>query len=169
MGQLIAIEKWAANLEEVTVNRWLHQEGERVAEGDSLCEIITEKVTFEYEVEQSGVLRRIYCQAGSIVPVGYIIAFIGKPDEPLPADVLERNVRLMQEYRSAAQLDLEADIAQLQSASSPSVRATPAARRLARQEGVDLAQIAQRIEQSRAIREDDVSQYLQQRTADSDE
>lgn len=168
MGQLILIEKWAANLEEVTVNRWLHQEGERLAGGDSLCEIITEKVTFEYEVEEPGVLRKIYCPGGSVVPVGYIIAFIGEPDEPLPAGVPERNARLMQQYRSAAELDLNVDIAQLQSASAPPVRATLAARRLARQEGVDLAEVAEWLGESRAIRENDVSEYLQQRTGDSE-
>ena len=41
-------------------------EGEPVAAGDSLGEIITAKVTFEYEVQQPGVLRKNYCPAGSI-------------------------------------------------------------------------------------------------------
>jgi len=168
VGQLIIIEKWAENLEEVTVNRWLKEEGEPVAEGDSLCEIITEKVTFEYEVEQPGVLREIYCPAGSVVPVGYVIAFISQPGEPLPAAVPQNNAELMERYRAAAELGLDLEIAldQLPGPAAQHVRAAPAARRLAREQQVNLVEVAEWMGESRAVTEEDVRNYLQQRATD---
>ena len=169
MGTLIVIEKWAENLTEVTVNRWLKQEGDRVVEGDSLCEIITEKVTFEYEIEQAGVLRKIYCPAGSVVPVGYVIAFIGEPGEALPTDVGEGNARLIEDCRTAVELDLDLEgvVDELSRLRAVPVRATPAARRLARQQQVDLAQVTKWIGESRAVTEQDINKYLKQRAMDS--
>ena len=99
MGQLIRIEKWAANLDEVTLSGWLAQPGDKLAAGEPLCEIITDKLTFEYEAPEGGILHRTYCSAGSTVPVGYIIAFLGQPDEALPDDVEERNAAVMRQYR----------------------------------------------------------------------
>jgi len=106
LGYLVRIEKWAANLEEVTVNRWCKREGEQVHTGESLCEIITEKVTFEYEIPTDGILRKTYCTEGSTVPVGYAIAFISQADEPLPEDIASENADLMQQYRARQSLDL---------------------------------------------------------------
>ncbi|MGC9318614.1 MAG: lipoyl domain-containing protein, partial [Armatimonadota bacterium] len=59
MAELAIIEKWAENLDEVTVSRWLVQEGDEVEAGDGLCEIITDKATFEYEVQSSGTVKAI--------------------------------------------------------------------------------------------------------------
>ena len=139
------------------------------AEGDSLCEIITEKVTFEYEIEQVGVLRKTYCPAGSVVPVGYVIAFIGEPDEAVPADIAAKNAQVMEEYRRATELDLAVDVIQFQSTSAPRVRATPPARRLARQQAVDLTKVAEWIGERRAVTEEDIGKYVQEAAEGGDE
>ena len=47
MGRIITIEKWAENLEEVTIGQWRKAEGEQVTNGEVLCEIIHAKVTYE--------------------------------------------------------------------------------------------------------------------------
>ncbi len=163
MGYLVLIEKWAANLEEVTVNRWLRQEGEPVEAGESLCEIITEKVTFEYEVPEDGTLRKIYCGEGSTVPVGYVIAFIGQLDEPLPEGIEHQNAQLMEEYRQKPDLMLDLDIV-LPTIPAPMsqgrLRATPAARRLAREASVELAEVAQWVGEDRPLSEVDIRAYL---------
>ena len=87
MGQRITIEKWAENLEEVTVARWLKTESEQIAAGEVLCEIITDKATFEYTVEDAGVVARIYAAERSVVPVGYVIAFIATAGEQPDPDI----------------------------------------------------------------------------------
>ena len=81
MGQPVIIEKWAENLEEVTLSEWLKAEGDPVAVGESLCVIITQKVTFEYECQTEGYLCKQYAPEGSTLPVGYVLAWIGEPGE----------------------------------------------------------------------------------------
>jgi len=171
MGDLIIIEKWAENLEEVTVNRWLRREGEPVEVGDSLCEIITDKATFEYEIEAPGVLYAIYAPPKSTVPVGYVIAFIGAPGEEPPEGIEEQNSALLAEHRrqSELEMDLEIDLPAAVSGPSgglPRVRATPAGRRLARQHDVKIEDVAEALGVEGVVGEDEVQQYLDGRTSD---
>jgi pyruvate dehydrogenase E2 component (dihydrolipoamide acetyltransferase) len=147
VGQLLTIEKWAENLEEVTLNKWLAEEGDALAAGDSLCEMITDKMTFEYEVEQAGILRKKYCPEKSVLPIGYAFAFVGEPSEPLPEGVEEENARLMAQHAQKAALELTLDLPaaasrRQQAAPERRVRATPAARRVARERNVSIEEVA---------------------------
>ncbi len=115
MATEITMLQLSENMEEGTVGHWHKAEGDTVQEGDLLVEIVTEKATFELEAESSGILRRIYAPEKSVVPVGYVLAVIGDADEDIP------------------------------DASAPRrVRATPAARRAAKEAGVEIAQVAAR-------------------------
>lgn len=168
MGHIVFIEKWAENLEEVTLSRWLKQEGEFADEGESLCEIITDKVTFEYEVELPGFVRRTYCPEKSILPVGYAIAFIGDEDEPLPGGVERRNRELLQERAARATLDLDLNAGAANDAASRGrrdkpqqrVRATPAARRVARENDVPIEDVARQVEHDGPVTQADVETFL---------
>lgn len=170
MGELCIIEKWAENLDEATVSRWLVEEGDEVLAGDGICEIITDKATFEYEAETSGFLKKIYAPPRSTVPVGYVIAFIGDADEEPPADIEERNERVMDEHLSAAEdeLDLELDLdlpragreRKRRGDRKRRVRGTPAARRLAAELQVTLEEVAEAMDVSGVVNEDDVRRYV---------
>ncbi len=164
MGERIVIEKWAENLEEVTIGRWLVGEGERVEAGQSLCEIITEKVTFEYECPVSGVLVRIYAPEKSVVPVGYTIAYIGQEGEQPPAVIEEENERIMQMHAAQPQLDVDLSPQTPSAGRRARVRAVPAARRLARQHGISLAQVAEWLKENRPITPEDVARYIEETT-----
>lgn len=148
MGQLLAIEKWAENLEEVTLSKWLVQEGDTLAAGDSLCEMITDKMTFEYEMEEGGTLRKAYCPEKSVLPIGYVFAFVGEPTEVLPEGIEDRNAQLLAEHTQKAALELTLELpagaARRGTATAPDrrVRATPAARRVARERGVTVEDVA---------------------------
>ena len=167
MGQLIYIEKWAENLEEVTLLEWLRQEGEPVAAGESLCVIVTEKVTFEYEMPFGGVVGKLYCPEGSTVPVGYAIAWVGEAGEPPPLEALEQNAGLMLEYRERAKIEL-AECAELAVPAAPEDRvpASPAARRLARESGLDLGEVYRRRGGTERLSEANVRAYLDQGEAE---
>ncbi len=173
MGQLIIIEKWAENLDEATISRWLKQEGDRVEPGDSLCEIITDKATFEYEIEEPGIVLAIYAPPKSTVPVGYVIAFTGEPSEQPPQGIEEQNSALMAEHRAQSDLDLDLDIALPQGlggsavrSSQPRARPTPAARRLARQHDLKIEDIAEALDIHGVVGERDVERYLRGQTSD---
>src|SRR5438067_13361556 len=63
---------------EATVGRWLKQEGERVAAGDSLVELETEKVNLEVPAEQSGVVEQIAHREGDTVRVGDLLGTLAE-------------------------------------------------------------------------------------------
>lgn len=163
MGHLLRVEKWAENLDEVTLNQWLKSEGNALHLGDSLCEIITDKATFEYEMEVEGTLRRVYATEKSVIPVGYAIAFVGEPEEALPEGVEAENEALLTQHQAAAKLDLDLKLDLSQRLQAKRVRATPAARRVARESGVELDQVAQWLQEDRPVDEADVRGYLEAR------
>ena len=170
MAELCIIEKWAENLDEATVSQWLVADGDEVLAGDGICEIITDKAAFEYENETSGTVKRIYVPPRSTVPVGYVIAFIGGPDEEPPDDIEERNARVMEDHVRAAEDDLDLDLEinvprggrrgrRRGSDGERRVRGTPAARKLAAKLKVSLEEVAEALEVEGVVSEDDVRAF----------
>jgi pyruvate dehydrogenase E2 component (dihydrolipoamide acetyltransferase) len=128
--------------ESATVLRWLCREGEQVAQGDPLLEVETDKVVMEVEAPATGVLGGIRAQAGAVVPVTTVIAFVMQAGERLPDDQ---------------------PVAQSQPAmpAQPARRATPVARRYAAQAGIDILAIPASQPAGRVMRQD-VERYLAQ-------
>ncbi len=160
MGLLIIIEKWAENLDEATVGKWLKAEGDVVQAGEGVVELITDKATFEWESEQDGILRKVYAAEKSTVPVGYVVGFIGAAGEALPA-VEDENARLLAEHQAQARLELQVDASPVAArARGKRVAATPAARRRAREASVELEAVAEFIGEDRRVTEQDVEAFL---------
>jgi pyruvate dehydrogenase E2 component (dihydrolipoamide acetyltransferase) len=135
------------DMREGTVVRWRKQEGEPISRGEIIAEIETDKATVEMEAFSSGVLGRIVAEEGRTVPVGELIAIITEPGEAVPA------VEDMTGGRAATTTPSQAAQPppapqQTSPAAAPSpavsgeVRASPIARRLAVEKGIDLAQVA---------------------------
>lgn len=72
----VILPRLAEELQEGTVTRWLKHSGERVARGEPLVEIETDKVNSELESPYEGLLTEIVAAEGSTVPVGEVIARI---------------------------------------------------------------------------------------------
>jgi pyruvate dehydrogenase E2 component (dihydrolipoamide acetyltransferase) len=87
MASQIVMPKMSDTMEEGLVVKWLKREGDRVASGDALAEIETDKAVLELEATTPGVLRRIIAQEDSKVPVGQPIAVIGSEDEDISSAV----------------------------------------------------------------------------------
>ncbi len=146
MSQHCELEALYPEMEEATIGQWLVAVGDQVSPGQSIAELITDKVVYEYQSPAEGTVLLVLPPVKSVVPVGTVLAVIGAPGETVPeAGELEAQNR-----RLAAQR--EAQVAAVQEAATGStapvatparqgVRATPAARRLARERGVDLAMI----------------------------
>jgi len=139
----IIIERLYPEMEEATVGAWFKREGDAVSVGDKLAEIITDKVAFELESESTGVVRRLLVKEKSVIPVGFVIALIGDVTDPLP-DVKAHNRALVeareQLLRSAPKLPTSLKEAE-QAKPARAIRATPAARRVAREHNLDLGMI----------------------------
>ncbi|MGD0641882.1 MAG: acetoin dehydrogenase dihydrolipoyllysine-residue acetyltransferase subunit [Roseiarcus sp.] len=126
------------------MGRWLVAEGERVREGQLLFEIETDKAAMEVDAPASGVLRAVRAQAGEVLPVGSVIAWIVGEDEAFDPD-MQALAGELRALLAAAPPRAEASAPGAPAPSTPAGargRATPLARRLARERGLDVADIA---------------------------
>ncbi|HUS58684.1 MAG TPA: biotin/lipoyl-containing protein [Planctomycetota bacterium] len=162
MMQLLRIPKASENLETATVGRWLKAEGDNVAAGEPIVEILTDKADFALEAEEPGRLRRIVAVEKSTVPVGYVVGIIAAEDEHLP-DVDAENLALVTASAAAKPADQAKPARTGPSYMSRKIAATPAARRLAKEHGVDLAAVAAELRKTAALSADDVTEYLRRR------
>lgn len=153
----VKLPKISANIEEAAVTAWFKREGERVRKGEALVEITTDKAAIEMEAPRAGVVRRILAREKSIVPVGYVLALLGGPDDELP-DVEKANRRVLQRHRAAAAAAPQATRPGSRGRAG-AVRATPAARRLAREHGLDLAALRKQVK-GEVITETAVREFL---------
>lgn len=133
----IDIPKVSANVEEETVTAWLKKEGDQVQKGEPIAELTTDKASFDLEAPRPGVLRKILAREKSVLPVGYVIALLGDDKEPLP-DVSGSNRKLLDTHRQRLRRKPARSGGKAGKRRRSSVRATPAARRLAREMDVDL-------------------------------
>src|SRR5205085_6595641 len=85
VAQEIIMPRLSDSMEEGTVLQWLVAEGDRVAIGQPLVEIETDKATVTYEADTAGVVLALNVSEGATVPLGAPIAVIGAPGEELPA------------------------------------------------------------------------------------
>ena len=155
----ITMPAMGADMTEGTVVKWLKSEGDEVARGDKLAEIETDKTVVEMEAYNAGILRRIVLGDGTKAPVGSLLAYIGAADDVLPemdeAPPIETVEAAVEEpVEPAVDLQVETIAPEPQPAPAPvaaappaptveggRIKASPLARRLAREHGFDLAAI----------------------------
>ena len=114
---------------------WRKKEGERVAKGETLLEIETDKAIMEIESPGDGVLAGVKVQEGAVVPVGQTIAWIVRPGENPPAEAASPT----QSGRASSEPTQPAAAAPAFEQSSVSApRISPKARQLARQHGIEI-------------------------------
>lgn len=138
------------------VGPWVKGVGESVEEGDVLVELVTDKASFELQAGQRGVLRAANAAEKSTVPVGYALAVVALAEEEIP-DLVQENAALMKSLASS--LDAEVYVAQ-----AGRSKATPAARRLARQKGITIAAVSSALGIDGVVDKDAVQRYIRERT-----
>lgn len=74
----IKLPRLGETMEDGTIAEWYKKEGELVSKGDPLFSVETDKTTVDVESVWAGRLREICCPAGQSVPVGEIVAILGK-------------------------------------------------------------------------------------------
>jgi pyruvate dehydrogenase E2 component (dihydrolipoamide acetyltransferase) len=176
MATEIKLPRLGQGMESGTIVKWLKSEGDRVEKGEPLYELDTDKVTQEVEADASGVLLRISVAEGE-VPVGRTIAVIGEQGEQLPAEpaaaasadggaaVARAESGEEEGSRAPARDDDRRIGARTESGPAPvevsqpdaaggRVKASPLARRIARERGIDLATVAGTGPEGRVVAED---------------
>jgi pyruvate/2-oxoglutarate dehydrogenase complex dihydrolipoamide acyltransferase (E2) component len=120
-------------LTEGEIARWFVAEGDEIAEDDPLVEIQTDKTTVEIPSPAAGTVLRILVAEGQVAPVGTVLVVIGSAGEQLLRSVDASPASQSRPFPSVAAVPSEPVAA---------VRATPLVRRLAAEQGVDLALVA---------------------------
>lgn len=144
------------------ITKWLKKEGDKVEQGEPLLEIETDKVTMEEEATYSGVLLKILAKEGETVPVNQPIAVIGQQGENVE-DLLKQS-NIIEEQKEPHQNEpieeTKKPISQGEQTSIPTKpRATPVARKIAKEHDIDLTQIKGSGPSGR-IQRKDVEEYL---------
>ena len=156
MVQEIVLPQWGMEMQDATVVRWLKQEGDPVQEGEPLVELETAKIATELESIASGVVAHILVPEGATVPIRTVLAIVAAPGEQVarPAGVAP----------SGTAARALAPAASSRRAAPVAPQVVPAARRLAQERGIDLAQVQGTGPGGRILVED-VQKALEARTA----
>lgn len=178
MAVEVRLPRLGQGMESGTIVRWLKSEGEAVAKGDPLYELDTDKVTQEVEAEADGVLLKIVVPDGE-VDVGTTVGVIGAKDEdvsdllasvggdgagpaaaPAPApetaqeDAATEKTPSGSEPQGVPQATAPPETAPSRQATGERGKASPLARRIARERGVDLALVTGTGPDGRIVAED---------------
>lgn len=155
MADLVTMPKLGFDMAEGQLINWVKQEGDTIEKGDLLAEIETDKATVEVESNFSGVVRKLLVTAGTFVPVNDPIAVIGTADEAIDFDALgaggdggaeetpvEIDVPAKQDTPAAQPTTQTVETISTTNGSLPGgVKASPLARRMAADKGIDLTQV----------------------------
>lgn len=143
----IKVPELAESITEGTIAQWLKQPGETVEKGEFIVELETDKVNVEVISEEAGVVQKHLAQEGDTVEVGQVIAIVGEGsgESAAAAPKTEAPAESAEPAKSEAPATMEANekapAAEEQSSADRTI-ASPAARKLAREKGIDLAAIS---------------------------
>ena len=157
MAVEVKLSSLGVNITEGTIIRWLKKEGDSVEKGEVLAEVETEKVNFEIVAPEAGVLLKLFYHEKTIAPVDSTVALIGKAGEEISAYLAKKPEAKTVKKETAPSAPRER-------AAGGTVNAFPAAKMLAKQHGVDLAEIEGTGPGGRVTKED-VEKFVAQKQA----
>ncbi len=146
MATKVVMEALSPTMEEGQVTKWLKGEGDKVASGDTLAEVETDKAVMELVARGDGVLRKIVVPEGKTVDVGSLVAVIGAADEDI-ASLIAATTPPPDAAPSNADTATDATASSTVAASPPSsgdgdrVKASPVAKRIASDRRIDLSAV----------------------------
>jgi pyruvate dehydrogenase E2 component (dihydrolipoamide acetyltransferase) len=160
MSTEVVMPKLGLNMSEGMIAEWLKQEGDSVMQGDLLFIVETDKITTESEAQVEGVLAKILVAVGEVVPVSTPVAIIAAEGEELPGN--ETLTAFPGNQVVSAPQEKKLTIKAAQTRPTGKVLASPAAKRLAKEHGLNLSLIpgTGRYE---SIKKTDVEQILNRR------
>jgi pyruvate dehydrogenase E2 component (dihydrolipoamide acetyltransferase) len=162
MAETITMPKLGFDMQEGTLVRWIKNEGEAINKGDVLAEIETDKATVEVESSAAGFVRRLLVDPGAVVPIGAAIAVIGGKDEKIDiptsgqGDGTATTAPKKQEIKTEAAMPPQptqktptmatpavptSDAASGSDGNDGQIKASPLAKKMAREANVNLATI----------------------------
>lgn len=146
MAEKLLMFALSPTMEEGTIAKWNKQEGDKIGSGDVICEVETDKATMDYESIQEGILLKIIVPAGKQARVGDMIGIIGASGEDYSSLLIPKAgsdippVALPKDVAATSQPVVQSGTAS-HTNSGGSAKASPLARKLASEQGIDLASL----------------------------
>jgi len=146
MAETINMPKLGFDMAEGTLVRWVKKVGETITKGDVLAEIETDKATVEVESSASGVVRKLLVDEGAVVPVNSPIAIVGTADEVISEQRTESMREGAGDEGKPALVSTQPSAVSVRQPATPNLqssilRASPLAKKIARERSVDLSLI----------------------------
>lgn len=158
MPVVVVVPPLGESVVEATVTKWLKKEGERVERDEPVAELETEKISVEVTAFKGGTLAKIIVPEGEKVRIGQKLGIIALDGEEISPEEVERLTALgREEIEKKAPERVERTPSERE---VEEIKASPAARKLAKDRGVDLREIARERAVGR-ITEKDVLEYLE--------
>jgi pyruvate dehydrogenase E2 component (dihydrolipoamide acetyltransferase) len=158
MATEVLMPRQGQSVESCIIVGWKVKEGDTVAEGQGLCEVETDKATFEVPSPAAGTVCGIFYAAGEDVPVLKIIAAIGAPGEDVsglrPEEPQNIEQKILKEEVKKETSTVQSSIVNIQRSGTATGLASPRAKRLAENKGVDIAAIQGTGPEGRVIERD---------------
>jgi pyruvate dehydrogenase E2 component (dihydrolipoamide acetyltransferase) len=149
----VKLPRLGQGMESGTIVKWLKSEGEAVEKGDPLYELDTDKVTQEVEAEASGVLLKIAVTEGEVA-VGKTIGFIGEQGEAVAAEEAPAKEETPAKQEAKKEEKPATAPEPANGSANGRIKASPLARRIARERGIELSQIRGTGPDGRIVAED---------------
>jgi len=155
----VILPRLGQGMESGTIVRWLVSEGDKVEKGQPLYELDTDKVTQEVEADAAGVVLKIVVAEGE-VPVGTAVAYVGEAGEDVPAESAAPAAQAGTETELPPEAEAPKEVPVPEAApvaaagNGGRIKASPLARRVARERGIDLAALAGTGPEGRIVAED---------------
>ena len=150
MVKKVMMPKLGETMEEGEIIKWLKKEGDSVKEGESLLEIATDKANMEVEAVASGFLRKIIASEGEVIPVTQTIAFIA---DSMDEEISEEEGKASRDEGEKKEEEEISPQVKEKAITKP-VKASPLAKKLAREHSVDLSSIEGTGPAGRIVKED---------------
>lgn len=143
MAQEVKMPQLGLTMEEGTIETWHKKEGDKVAKGEILLEIATDKITSEIESEFDGVVLKLIAAEGEDVPVQGVIAIIGEEGEQVdtgskPADPIEES----KVQESSREVAVKSETLASVTSAGGRVKISPLAKKTAEKMGIDYTSLA---------------------------
>lgn len=158
----LIMPKLGSIMQEGTIEKWLKNEGDKVLQDEPLVEISTDKIVTEIITPASGVLLKKVAEEGDVVPIKGIIGIIGDADEKLDIPIIDKKKKikldseislkesfLIENNKEEVNLRKEEEISK--------IKASPAAKKIAQEEGINLADVPATGPMGRCTRQDVIS------------
>ena len=164
MAEIIKMRRMSDTMEEGVIVEWLVKVGDTVKIGDPIAEVETDKATMDFDVPVEGTILHIEAQPGDTVPIDGVVAVIGKKGEDFQADLkaakesvssaADNNSAVVEEEKGTevtsqvASVTTEESIPEvkqanpvIQSQNDGRIKASPLAKKLAAEQGIDISMV----------------------------